>query len=131
MAVEKIAIPSKGEGGLGAVRSDHFGHCDIFTILEVADGEIKAVGTHDNIAHEAGGCMVPVKVLADAGVDAIVVGGIGARPLQGFAEVGVKVYFASREQFMTVQDVATVFIENGLPEMQPGQACKGGSNCHN
>ena len=36
----RIAIPSNGKGGLDATRSGHFGHCDVFTFIDVENGEI-------------------------------------------------------------------------------------------
>ena len=130
MSSMKIAVPTNNPGGLSATRSDHFGHCDIFTLLDIENGKVVATKTHDNIAHEAGGCMVPVQVLAEQGVQAIIVGGMGARPLAGFTEKGIAVYFAHKQQFSTVEDVANAFVAGNLPVMHPGEACKGGGNCH-
>jgi predicted Fe-Mo cluster-binding NifX family protein len=36
--------------------------------------------------------MVPVNLLAQHKVNALVVGGIGMRPLMGFRQVGINVY---------------------------------------
>ena len=36
----RIAIPSVGTGGLDGQRSGHFGHCDVFTFVDVEEGEI-------------------------------------------------------------------------------------------
>ncbi|MDR9500726.1 MAG: NifB/NifX family molybdenum-iron cluster-binding protein [Desulfurivibrionaceae bacterium] len=130
MSVMKIAVPTNNPGGIGASRSDHFGHCDLFTLLDVEDGRVVATTRHDNIAHEAGGCMVPVKVLAEQGVQAIIVGGMGARPLAGFAEAGITVYFAHKEQFPSVEEAANAFMAGNLPIMQPTEACQGGGGCH-
>ncbi len=126
----RLAVPSNNPGGLEAGRSDHFGHCDLFTIVDIKNGEIAEVSTESNQEHGAGGCMVPVQFLHDKGVQAIVVGGIGARPLQGFAGVGIDVYYADRN---TVQDVKTVvagIIDSKFPLIRPDQACKGHANCH-
>ena len=130
MSAVKVVVPTNNPGGMEAERSDHFGHCDIFTLVTVDGGKIDKVETVEQIAHEAGGCMVPVKTLSGTGAHAIVVGGIGARPLAGFAEEGIDVYFAPREQIRTVSEVMDAFLQGNLPIMQPGQACKGGSNCH-
>ena len=88
----RIAIPSNGEGGLGGTRAGHFGHCDVFTFIDVENGEIKEVSTIQNQEHSQGGCMVPVNLLAGHKVDALIVGGIGMRPLMGFKQVGIEVY---------------------------------------
>ena len=127
----RIAIPTNSPGGLDAERSDHFGHCDIFTLVNLDEKkEIKDVTTIQNGDHEAGGCMVPVKILQDAGAEAIIVGGMGARPMRGFADVGIAVYFADRSSLKTVQDVVQGLISGQLPVMHADQVCKGSGNCH-
>ena len=73
----KIAIPTMGAGGLDCERSGHFGHCDCFTVVTVEDGKIVATDIIDNPPHEEGGCLRPVGILANAGIDAIVAAGMG------------------------------------------------------
>jgi predicted Fe-Mo cluster-binding NifX family protein len=126
----RIAIPTNNPGGLEASRSDHFGHCDVFTVISLGqDNSIEKVETIANGDHEAGGCMVPVQILHDAAVKAIVVGGMGARPMQGFVQAGIDVYFASREAVQDVQSVVQHFVDGKLPIMHPAQVCKGSGNC--
>ena len=81
----KIAIPTMGAGGMDCERSGHFGHCDCFTVVTVEDGAITATEIIDNPPHEEGGCMRPVALLAEHGIDAIVAAGMGMRPMMGFA----------------------------------------------
>jgi predicted Fe-Mo cluster-binding NifX family protein len=127
----RVAIPTDRPGGLDAVRSDHFGHCEIFTVVDLDEHNVvTAVETVANGSHEAGGCLVPVKILHDAGVDAIVVGGMGARPMQGFAEVGIKVYFANRDAVPSVGAVIDHLAAKQLPVMHANQVCQGSGNCH-
>ena len=127
----RIAIPSNAPGGLQADRSDHFGHCDIFTLVELDEQmEIKNVTTIQNGGHEAGGCMVPVQLLHGAGAEAIIVGGMGARPMRGFADVGITVYFADQGRMRTVQEVVSGLTANQLPIMHADQVCQGSGECH-
>ncbi len=127
----RVAIPTQSPGGLEAERSDHFGHCEIFTVVNLDERHtVTAVETVANGSHEAGGCMVPVTILHQAKVDAIVVGGMGARPMRGFAEVGIKVYFANRETVPTVNAVISGLAANQLPVMHVDQVCKGSGDCH-
>lgn len=130
MKTVKIAIPSNNPGGMAAERSEHFGHCDLFTVVHVEKGKIAEVNTISNIEHGAGGCMMPVRHLKDNNVDAIVVGGIGKRPLQGFNEVGIEVYFAHRQEYGDVETVVDGFLKDTLPLMHADQVCTGGSDCH-
>lgn len=126
----KLAIPSNNPGGLEAARSDHFGHCEVFTVVSLApDNTVADVETIVNHGHQAGGCMTPVKILHDANVKAIVVGGLGARPMQGFAQVGIEVYFAGANSTGDVASLVQLFVDGQLPRMQPTQVCQGSGNC--
>ena len=127
----RVAIPTNNPGGLDAERSAHFGHCDVFTVITL-DGSknIDSVGTIENRGHEAGGCMVPVRLLQESGVEAIVVGGMGARPMRGFADAGITVYFADPNSVISVRQVIDGFAANRLPVMHADQVCKGSGDCH-
>lgn len=125
-----LAVPSNNPGGLEAGRSEHFGHCDLFTIIKIKNDVIAEVRTVSNQEHEAGGCMVPVQFLKSHDVDAIVVGGIGARPLQGFIEVGIDVFYADRNTMLTVQSVVEGMIDARFPVIRPDQTCQSQGNCH-
>ena len=120
----RIAIPSMGPGGLDGQRSGHFGHCDVFTMVDVENGEIKEVSTVQNQSHVQGGCMVPVNLLAGHSVKALIVGGIGMRPLMGFKQVGINVYYdATRPE---IRPVVEDLISGKLPEIGDDQVCGGG-----
>ena len=120
----RIAIPSNGAGGLDGTRAGHFGHCDVFTFIDVEDGEIKEVTTLQNAEHVQGGCMVPVNLLASNNVNVLVVGGIGMRPLMGFKQVGIDVYHdAERAE---IRPVVEDLIAGKLQEIQSDQVCGGG-----
>jgi predicted Fe-Mo cluster-binding NifX family protein len=120
----RIAIPSMAPGGLEGERSGHFGHCDVFTFVDVEGGEIKSVTTLPNQSHVQGGCMVPVNLLAQNNVKALIVGGIGMRPLMGFRQVGIDVYYdATRPE---IRPVVEDLIAGKLPVISDNQVCGGG-----
>jgi len=120
----RIAIPSMEQGGLGGVRSGHFGHCDVFTLVDVEDGKIKEVTTLPNQEHAQGGCMIPVNLLSENNVNALIVGGIGMRPLMGFRQAGIDVYYdAERAEIKPVVDD---LIAGDLPAIGDDQVCGGG-----
>ncbi len=124
MKTGRIAIPSNGQGGLDGTRSGHFGHCDVFTLVDVEDGEIKEVSILQNQEHVQGGCMVPVNLLSDNRVTALVVGGIGMRPLMGFKQVGIDVYHD--DQRAEIGPVVNDLIAGNLKEITNDQVCGGG-----
>jgi predicted Fe-Mo cluster-binding NifX family protein len=120
----KIAIPSNGEGGLDGTRAGHFGHCDVFTLVDVENGEIKDVSILQNQEHVQGGCMVPVNLLSENSVNALIVGGIGMRPLMGFKQVGINVYHD--DQRTEIEPVVKDLIAGKLQEISNDQVCGGG-----
>ncbi|MCE1237879.1 MAG: dinitrogenase iron-molybdenum cofactor biosynthesis protein [Hyphomicrobiales bacterium] len=124
---ETIAVPSDAPGGLDASISAHFGHCDVFTLVEIEDGRILGTSLLSPPAHEPGGCLGPVAALAAAGVGVIVTGGMGARPLMGFLEAGIRPYFA--EDCADVDDAARAFAAGILPAFAPARSCQGGGHC--
>ena len=120
----RIAIPSMEKGGLDGQRSGHFGHCDVFTLVDVEAGKIKDVTTISNQNHVQGGCMVPVNLLAEHNVNALIVGGIGMRPLMGFRQVGIDVYHdAVRPE---IRPVVEDLIAGKLSAITDDQVCGGG-----
>lgn len=120
----RIAIPSIDAGGLDGRRSGHFGHCDTFTLIDVKDGAIARVSTIANQSHVQGGCMVPVNLLAENQVNALVVGGIGMRPLMGFRQAGIEVYHD--DQRPEIRPVVEDLIGGKLAMISDDQVCGGG-----
>jgi len=120
----RIAIPSLNNGGLDGQRAGHFGHCDVFTLVDVEEGKIKEVSTIQNHSHVQGGCMVPVNLLSDHNVNALIVGGIGMRPLMGFKQVGIDVYHDAVRP--DIRPVVEDLIAGKLPMISDDQVCGGG-----
>lgn len=120
----RVAIPSDAPGGLDAPVSEHFGHCDVFTLVDIDDGKTGTVTLLDNDGHEQGGCMAPVMFLKKENVEALLAGGMGMRPLSGFQQVGITVY--TKEDASTVRDAIQLFIDGKCQEFGPAQTCGGG-----
>ncbi len=118
-----LAVPSIGEGGLDGERSGHFGHCDCFTLVEVVDGKVGGVSIVDNPEHEEGGCLRPVNLLASHGVNALIAAGMGARPLAGFNDVGITVYFESETP--GIGAAVQLVLSDACEVMDVRQACGG------
>ena len=120
----RIAIPSMNEGGMEGQRSGHFGHCDVFTLVDVEGGEIKQITTIPNQSHVQGGCLVPVNLLAEHKVNALIVGGIGMRPLMGFKQAEIDVYYDVERQ--EIKPVVQDLIAGKLQMISDDQVCGGG-----
>lgn len=117
---QRVAVPSEAPGGLTARRSGHFGRCDCFTVAEVEGERVVAVEVIANPPHQDGGCMRPVLLLAENAVNAIVVDGIGGRPLLGFNQVGIAVHAGVGAD---VQTAVTAYAQGSLPELGLEGAC--------
>ena len=118
-----LAVPSNGAGGLEAERSGHFGRCDGFTIVEIEDGEVQAVRVVENLPHTDGGCLGPVNLLASNGVTALIVAGIGGRPLAGFRDAGIDVYFD--KQLPKVGQAVDAVRAGTVESIRPEWSCGG------
>jgi predicted Fe-Mo cluster-binding NifX family protein len=123
MTVIRLAVPSDGEGGIDGVRAGHFGHCDVFTCFDIEDGKIGNITIVANKEHVQGGCMVPVQLLAQKGVNAIVVGGIGMRPLMGFKQMGIDVFHDGERR--EIRPVVEDFAAGKLMQIKDDQVCGG------
>lgn len=119
-----VAIPSSHPGGLEAMLGAHFGHCDLYTLVTLEDKTIQSVDVIPNVPHQQGGCMAPVQYLAENGTQALIAGGMGFRPLMGFNQVGISVYFGGESR--SVGEALQAFIEDKLPEFRQEHTCGGG-----
>jgi predicted Fe-Mo cluster-binding NifX family protein len=120
----KVAIPSINPGGLEAQISPHFGHCDVFTLVDVDNGTVGEISTVPSVPHEQGGCMAPVNFLASHGVNILIAGGMGMRPLMGFNQVGIDVYHNGG--LALVDQVVSAFAEGRLQKFGQEHTCGGG-----
>jgi FKBP-type peptidyl-prolyl cis-trans isomerase 2/predicted Fe-Mo cluster-binding NifX family protein len=122
-----IAVPSDAPGGLDAPISEHFGQSDVFTLVQVVDGAAGEVKVVPNAAHEEGGCLGPVRLLKEQGVEVLVAGGMGARPLSGFQDAGIAVH--STEGAATVGEAVSAFLAGACREFGAQHACGGHDGC--
>ncbi len=121
----KLGIPSNSPGGLEAGVSAHFGHCDLFTAVEIEGNQIKNVWTIDNDGEH--NCMMPVRKMADAGIGAVLIGGIGRRPLMEFQNNGIKVFVGAAG---TVKEALDNYMKESLMEASIKDVCQGSGHCH-
>lgn len=118
-----VAFPSIAPGGLDALLSPHFGHCDVFTLVTLNENGVEKVDAIPGVPHEHGGCMAPVNLLASHGSKALVAAGMGRQPLLGFAEVGIAVYRC--DDTATVGEAVSAFLNDRLPQFDLGLTCGG------
>ena len=75
----RIAIPTKGKGGLEDVVSDVFGRANTFTVVDVEKGVTKNVKALENpaVSYKHGAGPIVVKMLIDAGVNMVLAAELG------------------------------------------------------
>jgi predicted Fe-Mo cluster-binding NifX family protein len=114
----KIAIPIEEYRGLESTVYGHFGSAPSFAFV---DSETMSVQTMENpdSNHEHGTCS-PLRALAGANPDAILVNGIGAGAVMGLRQAGIGVWLAPAG---TVADVVRLFKEGKLEEIADRSTC--------
>jgi predicted Fe-Mo cluster-binding NifX family protein len=121
----KICFPTTSNEGLLSDVYGHFGSAPMFLVVDTATGAVKEQVNRD-LGHAHGQCR-PMHALRGQGVDAIVVGGIGAGALMGLNRAGLKVY---RKTGSTIADNLACLAQKELPELTPDQVCGGHSGAH-
>ena len=119
-----VAVPSNNPGGLDAGVGPHFGHCDLYTLVELKDGQVQGSQVVPNVPHQQGGCMAPVNYLAQKGVKYLIAGGMGMRPLMGFNQVGIEVYYGQGAP--SVGAAIDALANGSLPQFTQQYTCGGG-----
>lgn len=123
-----VAVPSEDPGGLEAPLGAHFGHCALYTLVSVENSQVKEVTVIPNVPHQQGGCMAPVQYLAQKGVKKLIAGGMGMRPLMGFSQMGIDVYYGGGAE--TVGKAMDAILAGELSQFSQEHTCGGGSGHH-
>lgn len=118
-----VAVPSAMPGGLEAPVGEHFGHCEIYTLVEIGGEGVLSVSTLPGVPHEHGGCLAPVQYLAGQGVKALIAGGMGMRPLMGFKQMGIEVYHGGGAE--SVEHAVKALLEGRLQRFSTEFTCGG------
>jgi predicted Fe-Mo cluster-binding NifX family protein len=78
-AKSRVAIPTKGRGGLEDVVSEVFGRANTFTIFDIEEGDIKNLKVLKNpaVSYSHGAGPIVVKMLLDEGVNIVIAAEFG------------------------------------------------------
>jgi predicted Fe-Mo cluster-binding NifX family protein len=96
----------------------------MYTLVSIEDGAVGNVSVIPSVPHQQGGCMAPVQYLAGKGVKCLIAGGMGLRPLMGFNQVGIDVYFGG--DLRTVGEAVQAAIDGKLMQFSQEHTCGGG-----
>ena len=118
----KIVIPT-----LDGKLCGHFGHCESFTFVEV-NAETKEIISIETVIPEDGVSCQSAGWLAQQGIDLVLAGGMGGRPLMTFAQNDVEVVTGCPE--LEIKEVVESFLTNTLETTE--NSCGHGENhqCH-
>ena len=120
----KIAVPTTDDGGLQATIASHFGQAAYFTIIDSESGE---VSPQPNTGEHHGGAVTPAQLIAEAGTNMVLCGGLGSRAVALFAQAGIDVYVGAQG---TVQDALDAHRDGRLGVAAKDGACPDGESCH-
>lgn len=120
----KICIPTENDKGIESIVHGHFGSAPYFIIYDTNAEETETI--HNRDQHHAHGACHPMQALDGRSVDAIIVGGIGRRAVQGLNATGIKV-FKSVEG--TVKSNIDAILKNTLSELTVENACTQHGGC--
>lgn len=98
--------------------SGHFGSAPSFVIVDSDARVCRTISNRDS--HHSHGACHPLASLAGQGVDAVIVGGIGAGALSKLQAAGVRAFLSEQP---TVEAVVAAYKEGTLPLATPATAC--------
>jgi predicted Fe-Mo cluster-binding NifX family protein len=114
----KICVPTLEDKGLDSQISPHFGRAPKFIVSDTdLDDELEVL---DNTAEHFGGMAKTPEIIRDAGVDAILVSGIGPRAIRMFEQMGIRVFAGASG---TAGDALEDFHSGILQEATDEDAC--------
>jgi len=117
----RIVYPTDEDMGYLSKRGAHFGKAKFYTIITIEEGSITDVESVQNQGHGAGACGNAVSNILNLKPDALIVGGIGTSPAQGFLKAGLNVYVD--QDSSTVQESIQLFIDNKLKALHGQGTC--------
>jgi len=117
----KICFPVLENRGLESVPHAHFGTAPFFLVCDMESEETSLIENRGD--HQSHGGCAPVNTLRDAGVEAVVVGGIGPRAVIRFQEEGIRVFRAVEG---TVKEHIELLRNDQVPAWDTDDNCQDG-----
>ena len=115
----KVTIPSVDDSGLEASVAEHFGQSAYFTVVDTETDEVRA---EPNRGEHHGGGATPAEIIANAGTDVVLCGGLGRRAVRLFQDSGIEVFMGAQG---TVQNALDAYKAGTLQPATEAGACPG------
>jgi predicted Fe-Mo cluster-binding NifX family protein len=114
----KICVPTMGNAGMDERVGEHFGRVPTYTVYDTETEEITVM---NNTSEHAGGVGLPAEILAKAGINTMLCGGLGSRAISLFEQSGVMVYVGASG---TVADAINMWKAGKLQPATSETACQ-------
>jgi len=125
----KLCIPIKVSNGLKSEVYSHFGSSSAFIIYDTSNRNFELLDNSDQ-DHVHGQCH-PLNSINDKNIEAVIVGGIGARAISKLQANNIKVF---QSEPGTVEQNVDLFNKSLLKELTDKEACmhhSSGDGCKN
>jgi predicted Fe-Mo cluster-binding NifX family protein len=113
----KVSVPSMGDRGLDEQVGEHFGRVPTYTVFDTETNEVQVI---ENTSEHMGGTGYPPDLLANAGVNVMVCGGLGRKAIMMFEEMGIMVYIGAQG---TVKEAIQMWKDGQLQPATDENAC--------
>ncbi len=114
----KICIPILRQNGFDSPISEHFGQSSGFAMF---DEETNTLSFMVNSGQHHGGAKTPAELIAEAGANVVLCGGLGVKAVRLFEQHGIHVY---NNASGTVADALNAYKAGRLPEATDATACQ-------
>lgn len=114
----KICVPTMGQAGMTEDICQHFGRAPTFTVVDLDRGDVAVLA---NVSEHMGGVGLPTETIFAAGVQVMIVGGLGPKAVQAFNQAGIDVFVGAAG---TVKDAIDDWRAEMLRRADLDNACK-------
>jgi predicted Fe-Mo cluster-binding NifX family protein len=121
----KICIPTEEQKGLESLAYGHFGSAPYFLIYDTVAKDYEILNNNE-AEHEHGQCN-PIQPLREKGVEAVLVGGMGARALMNLNNMGIQVFRTYESK--NIRDIILGLETSEMEKLTFENSCNH-HNCH-
>ena len=114
----KVCIPTEGNKGFDDMVGEHFRRVPYYTVVDTETDEVEAL---ENTSEHMGGSGYPPEIMARAGVNVMLCGGLGRRAIMMFEEMGIMVFVGAHGN---IKDAIRMWNNGELQSATDENACR-------